>query len=150
MTNSGTLTFERYNNSGTRSEAAKGAYNTNEWNDVIISIADGVTDVYVNGTRTSSVDSTVANMSDMLGKNSVAYIGHWDEGEYAAGYIDDFVIYNYAYENPLNSLDLGDLTAVTSDITIPTQNGVTWSTSDAAVVTTAGKITRSDKQKQLL
>ena len=85
----------------------------------------------------------------MLGKNSVAYIGkaNWGSGEYATGYIDDFVIYNYAYENPLNSLDLGDLTAVTSDITIPAQNGVTWSTSDAAVVTTAGKITRSDETK---
>lgn len=68
-------------------------------------------------------------------------------GEFATGYIDDFVIYNYAYENPLNSLDLGDLTAVTEDITIPTQEGVTWSTSDAAVVTTAGKITRSDETK---
>ena len=42
---------------------------------------------------------------------------------------------------------MGDLTAVTSDITIPAQNGVTWSTSDAAVVTTAGKITRSDETK---
>ena len=85
----------------------------------------------------------------MLGKNSVAYIGkaNWGSGEYATGYIDDFVIYNYAYENPLNSLDLGDLTAVTSDITIPTQEGVTWSTSDADVVTTAGKITRSDETK---
>ena len=148
MTNNGTLTSERYNNSGTRSQSATGAYNTNEWNDVIISIADGVTDVYVNGTRTSSVDSTV-NISDMLGKNSVAYIGkaNWGTGEFATGYIDDFVIYNYAYENPLNSLDLGDLTAVTEDITIPTQEGVTWSTSDAAVVTTAGKITRSDETK---
>lgn len=148
MTNNGTLTSERYNNSGTRSQSATGAYNTNEWNDVIISIADGVTDVYVNGTRTSSVDSTV-NISDMLGKNSVAYIGkaNWGTGEFATGYIDDFVIYNYAYENPLNSLDLGDLTAVTSDITIPTQEGVTWSTSDADVVTTAGKITRSDETK---
>lgn len=85
----------------------------------------------------------------MLGKNSVAYIGkaNWGTGEFATGYIDDFVIYNYAYENPLNSLDLGDLTAVTEDITIPTQEGVTWSTSDAAVVTTAGKITRSDETK---
>lgn len=148
MTNNGTLTSERYNNSGTRSQSATGAYNTNEWNDVIISIADGVTDVYINGTRTSSVDSTV-NISDMLGKNSVAYIGkaNWGTGEFATGYIDDFVIYNYAYENPLNSLDLGDLTAVTEDITIPTQEGVTWSTSDAAVVTTAGKITRSDETK---
>ncbi len=66
-----------------RSQSATGAYNTNEWNDVIISIADGVTDVYVNGTRTSSVDSTV-NISDMLGKNSVAYIGkaNWGTGEF--------------------------------------------------------------------
>ena len=148
MTNNGTLTFERYNNSGTRSEAAKGAYNTNEWNDVIISIADGVTDVYVNGTRTNSVNSTV-NISDMLGKNSVAYIGkaNWGSGEYATGYIDDFVIYNYAYENPLNSLDLGDLTAVTADITLPSQEGVTWSTSDDTVVTKEGKVTRSDDTK---
>ena len=148
MTNNGTLTTERYNNSGTRSEAAKGAYNTNEWNDVIISIADGVTDVYVNGTRTNSVNSTV-NISDMLGKNSVAYIGkaNWGSGEYATGYIDDFVIYNYAYENPLNSLDLGDLTAVTADITLPSQEGVTWSTSDDTVVTKEGKVTRSDDTK---
>ena len=45
----------------------------------------------------------------MLGKNSVAYIGkaNWGTGEFATGYIDDFVIYNYAYENPLNSLDFG-------------------------------------------
>ena len=85
----------------------------------------------------------------MLGKNSVAYIGkaNWGSGEYATGYIDDFVIYNYAYENPLNSLDLGDLTAVTADITLPSQEGVTWSTSDDTVVTKEGKVTRSDDTK---
>ena len=131
----------------------KGAYKTNEWNDVIISIADGVTDVYVNGTRTSSVNSTV-NISDMLGKNSVAYIGkaNWGSGEYATGYIDDFVIYNYAYKNPLNSLDLGDLTTVT-DLTLQSlrKNGATDNNFRRCCgFTTAGKITRSDETKKQL
>lgn len=148
MTNSGTLTVERYNNTGTRSQVTTGTYKTNEWNDVIISVDDTKTDVYINGNIVGSTDSTV-NISDMLGKNSVAYIGkaNWGSGEYATGYIDDFVIYNYAYENPLNSIDLGDLTAVTSDITIPSQEGVVWSTSNESVVTEAGKVTRNDETK---
>ena len=147
-TEKGSVIFERYNNTGTRSTAVTGAYKADEWNDVIISIADNVTDVYVNGSKVDSADSTV-DISDMLGKNSVAYIGkaNWVSGEYATGYIDDFVIYNYAYENPLNSLDLGDLTAVTADITLPSQEGVTWSTSDDTVVTKEGKVTRSDDTK---
>lgn len=147
MTNTNKITVERYNNSGTRSEAASTALQSNQWNDVMISFADGVTDVYVNGVK-ASADSTV-NIADMLGKNSVCYIGkaNWGTGEYATGYLDDFVIYNHAIENPLSSLDLGDLSAVTENITIPASEGVTWETSDAAVVTADGKVTRANETK---
>ncbi|MGN1116368.1 MAG: glycoside hydrolase, partial [Candidatus Ornithomonoglobus sp.] len=91
MTNGGTLTVERYNNSGARSTAATGAYTENAWNDVMISVNDGETTVYINGTETSTIASTV-NIADMLGTASVAYIGlaNWGSGEYAAGYLDDF------------------------------------------------------------
>lgn len=145
---SDTLEVERYNNSGSRSQSAVGAMKANEWSDVMISFAEGVTDVYINGVK-SSADSTV-NIADMLGSNSVCYIGkaNWVNGEYATGYIDDFVIYNHAIENPLSSLDLGDLSAVTADITIPTVDGVTWETSDASVVALDGKVTRADDTKK--
>ncbi|MBT0994178.1 Ig-like domain repeat protein [Cellulomonas sp. DKR-3] len=41
----------------------------------------------------------------------------------------------------LDALDLGDTTAVTGDLALPTSN-VTWTTSDAAVVTSTGVVTR--------
>lgn len=144
----GTLTFERYNNSGSRSTSASGAYTINDWNDVIISVDDDKTDIYVNGVLVDSEDSSV-NISDMLGSASVAYIGkaNWGTGEYATGYIDDFVITNTALENPLTSISLGDTTAVISNITLPTVDGVTWTTSDESVVTAAGVVTRADDTK---
>ncbi|MCD8181227.1 MAG: Ig-like domain-containing protein [Firmicutes bacterium] len=144
----GTLTFERYNNSGSRSASASGAYTINDWNDVIISVDDDKTDIYVNGELVGSEESSV-NISDMLGSSSVVYIGkaNWGTGEYATGYIDDFVITNTALENPLTDISLGDTTAVTADITIPTVDGVTWTTSDESVVTAAGVVTRADDTK---
>lgn len=146
MTNGGALTVERYNNNGTRSTAATGEYKTNEWNDVMISVNDDSTTVYVNGTETSTIASTV-NISDMLGASSVAYIGlaNWEEGEFATGYLDDFVIYNRPVENPLGVIDLGDTSAVTADIAIPSIENVTWETSDASVITADGKVTRADE-----
>ena len=142
------ITVERYNNSGSRSAVAEGAYTVNSWNDVIVSVNDGSTVVYVNGALIGNADSTV-NISDMLAKSSVAYIGkaNWKTGEYATGYIDDFVIYNKAFTHPLADVTLGDTSAVTSNITLPSIDGVTWETSDASVVTNTGEVTVSDDTK---
>ncbi len=147
FTSGGALNVERYNNSGARSEAANTALTANEWSNVMISVGGDVTDVYVNGVKTS-VASTV-NIADMLGSSSVCYIGkaNWGSGEFATGYLDDFAIYNHAIENPLADIDLGDLSAVTEDIAIPTVDGVTWETSDAATVALDGKVTRADDTK---
>ncbi|MGM9936073.1 MAG: LamG-like jellyroll fold domain-containing protein, partial [Candidatus Ornithomonoglobus sp.] len=148
MTNGGTLTVERYSNSGARSTAATGAYTENAWNDVMISVADDSTTVYINGTETSTIASTV-NIADMLGASSVAYIGlaNWGTGEFASGYLDDFVIKTGAAVNPLGSLDLGDTSAVTENIMLPEDPGITWATSDESVVTASGVITRADETK---
>jgi hypothetical protein len=148
MTNGGTLTVERYNNSGSRSTAATGAYTQNEWNDVMISVSDTDTTVYVNGTKVSTVDSTV-NISDMLGNSPVAYIGlaNWGSGEYATGYLDDFVIQTGTVTNPLADIDLGDTSSVISDINVPSVENVTWDTSDSSVITADGKVTRADDTK---
>jgi hypothetical protein len=149
---SGNLNVERYNNSGSRSTMATGAVTQNEWNDVIISVESGVTNVYINGALAQSVDSTVS-ISDMLGTSSVAYIGkaNWGSGEYATGYIDDFVITKGALANPLYDLDLGDLSDVTSNITLPSSltdgTAITWKSSDTTVVANDGTVTVGDETK---
>ncbi|MBQ3462778.1 MAG: hypothetical protein IJH36_06645, partial [Clostridia bacterium] len=145
------LTLERYKSGRSDCANKDGVLTLNEWHDVLISIADNVTSIYVDGVQAGSAASNV-DISDMLGSKSVAYIGkaNWGNGEYATGYIDDFVIYNYAFDTALASLDLGDTSAVTDDLTLPAKVGdtnITWATSDAEVVTNTGVVTRADETK---
>ena len=145
---------ERYQNSGARSEEIAGAVKQNEWNDIIISVESGATTVYVNGVLADKKTSTVS-ISDMLGKKSVAYIGkaNWGTGEYAKGYIDDFVIKQGALSNPLSDVDLGDLSNVTSNITLPPQltdgTPITWTSSDTAAIANDGTVTVADDTKDV-
>ncbi len=146
LSQNGALTVERYNNSGSRPASASGALTVNEWNDILIIVKNGITELYINGAKSEQASSY--KLSDLLGKSSVAYIGraNWVNGEYASGYMDDFVIYNYAMTVP--EIDLGDLSAVVSDITLPTalEDGSTvkWESSDASVITNNGKVTRPE------
>ncbi|MDO5396842.1 MAG: glycoside hydrolase [bacterium] len=155
MTGGGTLTVERYNNSGSRSAVSMGTYKENEWNDVIIVVKDGVTELYVNGVRSKDVESAV-DAAELLGENPVAYIGlaNWGTGEFASGYLDDFVIYDGAKENPLAEIDLGDLSAVKSDLTLPAAlvDGtiITWTSSDSSVIANDGKVTRQAETKNVV
>ena len=141
---SGALSVERYNNG--RSAAAGGSFTLNEWHDVIISFAEGETTLYIDGEKKANIASDF-KISDMLGSAPVAYIGraNWDPGEYAIGYIDDFVIRKGAYTEVLDSIDLGDTSAVKNDIEIPEFEGVTWTSSNEAVLGTDGKVTRQDE-----
>ena len=145
---------ERYNNNGSRSAEIAGAVRQNEWNDVIISLEQGATTVYVNGVLADKQSSTVS-LSDMLGKSSVAYIGkaNWGSGEYATGYIDDFVITKGALTNPLEEVDLGDLSAVSSNIALPDklsdETPITWTSSDTSVITNSGIVSIGDDTKEV-
>lgn len=136
------LTAERYN-SGSRPVNASAQYNINEWNDVIVSFGADSTSIYINGTKVSEQASEYS-LADILGTLPVAYIGHanWGAGEYANGYIDDFIIYDMA----VPSIDLGDLSDVQADITLPSSIGdnctVTWSSSDSGVISADGTVTR--------
>ena len=140
------LHIERYNNSGSRSTANDGTIKVNDWNDVIISFAEGKTDLYVNGALASSVNSS-AKLSDILGTNPVAYIGkaNWVNGEFATGYIDDFKIVKGAVQTVLDKINLGDLSAVKENLTLPTEGGITWTSSNTDVISTEGVVTRPDQ-----
>ncbi len=82
-------------------------------------------------------------LSSILGDSSIAYIGkaNWNKGEYTTGLIDDFKI--YAYSVP--PIELGDLSAVTSDISLPSSGDgytVTWTSSNTDYITNDGKVTQ--------
>ncbi len=140
------LSIERYNGGGSRAEANNGAIKINEWNDVKISFAEGKTDLYINGAKVSSVASSF-KLSDILGANPVTYIGkaNWDSGEFATGYIDDFKIVKGAVLTVLDKIDLGDLSAVKSNLTLPTEGGITWTSSAPDVISNTGVVTRPEK-----
>lgn len=149
MTSGGKIVTERYNNNGARSESISASVTKDEWNDVMIVVSSNTTAVYINGERADEKTSAAA-VSDILGDKSVVYIGraNWGNGEYATGYIDDFVIRRGVLTNPLADIDLGDLSAVTENITVPAQledgTQIEWTTSNADVLTTAGAVVRGD------
>lgn len=150
-TENGNLYIERYKNNGVRSDVASAPVNMNNWNDILIFINENNTTLYVNGTFAASVASDVT-LSDILGNTSVAYIGraNWNAGEFASGYMDDFVIYNYSFMPDFDSLDLGDLSNVTEDLTLPSDiNGtpITWSTSDENVIKADGTVVKNKETK---
>ncbi|MCH5211804.1 MAG: discoidin domain-containing protein [Oscillospiraceae bacterium] len=146
LSNSG-MSVERYNGGGSRATANTGAITVNEWNDVIIVLGEGNTDLYINGALASSVASSY-KLTDILGSNPVAYIGkaNWGSGEYATGYLDNFVIRKGTMPAAIANIEFeDDLSAVTGDITVPQADGVTWESSDPDVVGIDGTVTRQDE-----
>lgn len=138
----GKFTFERYKNSGSRCPVPSGTYSVNEWNDISIILSEDNTQIYLNGTLLAEQSSDYL-LSSILGDSSIAYIGkaNWGEGEYTTGLIDDFKIYAYA----VPPIDLGDLSAVTSDISLPSSGDgytVKWASSNTSVISNDGKVTQ--------
>lgn len=99
LSNGGSTTVERYNNTGSRPSCPSVSTHTKEWNHVDIAFSKDATTIYVNGQSKSSVGSKYG-ISDLLGKNSVLWIGHanWGDGESMMGYIDNFKIYSKAVD----------------------------------------------------
>lgn len=137
------LTAERYNNSGARNESPQYAYTQGLWQEITLVIGDDRSTLYVNGKAVSEKNYDF-KLSDMLGDNPVTYIGkaNWGSGEWANGLIDDIAIFDFAPD-----IDLGDISNVKSDISLPTANeetdgySVSWKSSDESVVTSDGKVT---------
>lgn len=138
-----TITAERYNNSGARNESPTYDYTQGLWQEITLVIGDYRSTLYVNGRAVSEKEYDF-KLSDMLGDNPVTYIGkaNWGSGEWASGLIDDIAIFDFAPD-----IDLGNLSDVKADITLPSAAeetdgySVSWKSSDESVVTSDGKIT---------
>jgi len=91
---------ERYNSSNqARPTCPTADVTSGEWKHIAIVHNKDSSTLYINGEVVSTVSSTV-DLSDLLGDNSIAYIGkaNWENGEFANGVIDEFKIYSRALE----------------------------------------------------
>ncbi len=94
----GTITSERYKNSGGRPDsAAAEEVDTSSWIYVTLVCTAEKNTLYINGEEKSSVDSSIA-LADIFGENGVLQIGkgNWGAGEYYTGYLDDYTIFGRA------------------------------------------------------
>ena len=91
----GTITSERYKNSGSRPANPSWSGNTSGWTRVTVSYKAGNTEIYIgeDSQPVSSVDSSIP-VKDILAGNTAFQIGRasWEGGEYYKGWIDDFTV----------------------------------------------------------
>ena len=95
----GNITAERYKNQGARPDSAKAAAEQNTWKQITVVYQKDKTSIYVDGQLQSEEESKYT-LSDVLGENSIFYIGkaNWNSGEFYDGLIDEVAIYNYALD----------------------------------------------------
>ncbi|WP_335987652.1 family 43 glycosylhydrolase [Glycomyces sp. MUSA5-2] len=121
--------------------------------------------VYLDGVQVAQNTAVTITPAQIGGGTTTAnYIGrsNYSADKYLAGSVRDFRIYDTALtaaevaalqpsdetraQRDLDAIDLGDLANVTADLTLPTAapNGsaITWASSDEAVISDSGQVTR--------
>ncbi|MBQ3463563.1 MAG: hypothetical protein IJH36_10725, partial [Clostridia bacterium] len=150
LDNGSKLTADRYHNSGTRTDSNTYSYAQGAWQEVTLVVKVNKSTLYIDGEAVSE-KSYNFKLSYMLGSNPVTYIGraNWPGGEWATGLIDDIAIFDFAPD-----IDLGDLSDVKENITLPSATeaedgySIAWETSDAGVVTADGTVTKPASGKK--
>lgn len=135
---------------------------TYDWNG-----SSGTATIYLNGLAVGSASNLPYNISTNLGSTTDNYIGEsrWTQDTNGfGGAFDDVRFYNRALtatdiltlnglselNNEYNKLTIGDISAVTSNLTLPTSLGssgvtVTWSSSKPSIIDSVGVVTQPAK-----
>ena len=161
---------EQYHNNGSRPGCATASLSLNTWNHLEAVYSKDATIIYVDGEKKATFESGFA-LEDILKDSPITLIGraNWGSGEYCKAYVDNFKIYS----GSLSDSDVKDLYQayldrkvgekaevdfslnagyVTEDINLPDEydgKKITWETSDDKVITADGKVTRSNKNKEV-
>ncbi len=140
MLHNGNLIVERYLNSGSRAPSISVSDPTGTWKKYALVIEEDATTLYIDGTATTLESSY--KLSDILGTNSVIQIGkaNWGSGEYFNGYIDEFMIYNYALSER-EIAEIGGSSKVM--VSFVDKNGVTLKESETIDVLAGVELTES-------
>ena len=158
------IRIERYNNSGSRSDAVTASAGEN-WIHVDVVVTADATALYINGEKKNEVKSDYT-IADILGDNSIFYLGkaNWTaNGEYAQCYVDNFRVYD-------GVLDEDEITAqydvfaeqmvwdgvslptdpIKEDLALPGTNSagdqVTWKSGNTDLITDDGKLVAQPKE----
>lgn len=139
-----------------------------KWSHMAITFSGTTAKLYINGVLDGiNENMTISPLVLGAGNFTQNYIGksQWPD-PYFNGDITDFRIYNrelssnelltfIGYPAELltvrETLDLGDLSEVASDISLPTSNGnvvIGWASSNETVIATNGSVTQPDKYTQ--
>jgi hypothetical protein len=135
---------------------------TYDWNG-----STGTATIYLNGGAVGSGSGLPYNPETSLGSTADNYFGYsrWtQDGNGFNGIFDDLRIYDRALthddilaltgldelQRQWDSLDLGDLTAITENISLPTVLGdqgvtATWESSNGNIISSSGIVTRPEK-----
>lgn len=97
MDNNNKVTVERYKNTGTRPTTVSANARGGEWKHVTVVITENQTKLYIDGKKAGTAASDY-KLSDILGSNSIFYIGKacWGSGEYFNGLVDEYSVYGFA------------------------------------------------------
>lgn len=157
----GSVNVERYNG-GSRAPVISASL-VNEWAHIDVVVQKDVTRVFIDG-KIAGAQESKFKLSDILGDESVFYIGkaNWGTGgEYCQAAIDNFKVYDGVKEDLMEqivqeafeSLDLGDLSAVESNLNLPEKfKGVdiSWISDNESVIATDGTVTRPELDTEVI
>ncbi|RAV05168.1 hypothetical protein DQG13_04100 [Paenibacillus sp. YN15] len=144
------LTVERYNNNGAR-PANPAATSGTEWKHVDVVVKAAATEPYIDGVLQSTAASSYAITDILTASGGILQIGkgNWGTGEYYAGLIDNFQIFNKALSqddlteyrvtniSPLISPAAGGQIYVPVTVSHPAGNNYLYYTTDGADPTLA-------------
>ncbi|OLT54231.1 hypothetical protein BJF88_09785 [Cellulosimicrobium sp. CUA-896] len=143
------------------SNLARGVWKTLTW-----TLSGTTATLYEDGVQVKQATNVTTDPGQIGGGQTTAnYVGRslYSSDRYLKGQVRDFRLYDRALtvseagqlaaetstaaaDADVAALDLGDTSAVTADLALPTAGAqgstITWASSDAAVVSAAGKVTR--------
>lgn len=116
LDNNGTITAQRFKNSGVRAEYAEAEGRADIWHHIAVVFTENDVTIYDNGEKKKTVESNVP-LYEILGGDSIWQIGkaNWGTGEFFQGLIDNFKIVSRAWseeevrEEALKYVDKGQL-----------------------------------------
>ncbi|MFC8923911.1 immunoglobulin-like domain-containing protein [Cellulosimicrobium sp. NPDC057127] len=143
------------------SNLTRGVWKTLTW-----TLSGTTATLYEDGVQVRQATNVTTDPGQIgAGQTTANYVGRsvYSGDRYLKGQVRDFRLYDRAVtaaeaaqlaagtataaaDADVAALDLGDTSAVTADLTLPTAgaqgSAITWTSSDAAVVSAAGKVTR--------
>ena len=171
QTNGHRTAITKTNYSGEQNAPAANPFVADQWQSITTTIApngDGTSTLtlYVDGTQAAQLATSTTNLADLttLTNNLIGASAYSADAKFT-GAISSFRLYGRALtagevqqvanadtkavaDETLAGIDLGDLSAVADDLSLPTSGGITWATSNAAVIGADGTVHQAATAQQ--